>query len=73
MFKYKVTYWSEYDSDEKLDVGIVVGATYIDAANELLKAFGEDSLIDMYLLPLDVDDCRNVISWDDIKLSFKDE
>ena len=72
MFKYKVTYWCDYEGDEKLDIGIVAAETYADAANELLKAFSDD-LIDMYLLPLDIDECKNVISWEDIKLSFKED
>ena len=72
MYKYKVNYYCSYDDQEKLDVGIVAAQTYAEAATKLVEAWGED-LIDIYLLPLDVDDCKDVISWDDIKLSFEEE
>lgn len=72
MYKYKVTYWSEYDCDEHTDTGIVAAKAYADASTKLVEAFGND-LIDIYLMPLDVDECMDVISWDDIKLSFQDE
>ena len=71
MFKYKVTYWSEYASEEKIDQGIVIGTTYVDATSNLMDAFGDD-LIDLYLIPLGVEN-EAVISWEDIKFSFKEE
>ena len=71
MFKYKVTYWSEYASEEKIDQGIVIGTTYVDATSNLMDAFGDD-LIDLYLIPLGVEN-EAVISWEDIQFSFKEE
>ncbi len=72
MYKYKVNYYCDYDDQEKLDVGIVAAQSYAGAAAKLVETWGE-GLIDIYLLPLDVDDCKDVISWEDIKLSFEEE
>ena len=64
-YQYKVTYWSNYEDKEKVGEGIVVGANYSEAADNLKKDYGED-LIDMYLQELDLEHTVTVDDWNEI-------
>ena len=69
-FKYKVTWYCDYDGDEKLDCGLVYATDYGNAANKLLEDYGKDNVIDIYLQELEDE---NAINLEAIKFVFKDE
>ena len=64
-YKYKVTYWSEFEEKDKCDEGLVFGNNYGNAADHLRQDYG-DNLIDMYLQELDLEHTVTVDDWNDI-------
>lgn len=70
MFKYEVSYWSDYSREEITEIGVVTGASYAEAAANLFDIFDTD-LCDMYLMKLTVED-EKTLDWDELKLSFQD-
>lgn len=65
-YKFKVTYWDDYDEKDKADCGLVFAEDYSMAASRVKEDFGS-SLVDMYLQELDT---ANTISIDEIKETF---
>ena len=68
-YKYKVTYWDSYSFEEMTDEGLVHAKNYGKAAMKVLDDYGEDSVIDMYLMELIEIKCLNK---DDIDSSFRE-
>ena len=68
-YKYKVTYWDGYNFEEKIDEGLVHAKNYGKAAMKILNDYGEDSVVDMYLMELIEINCLNK---DDIDFSFRE-
>lgn len=53
MYQYEVKWW--FDSEEKVDRGIVVGKTYAEAMEVLSRNFGEIEIINCSLKALGED------------------
>lgn len=68
-YKYKVTYWDGYNFEEKIDEGLVYAKNYGKAAMKILNDYGEDSVVDMYLMELIEINCLNK---NDIDFSFRE-
>ena len=67
-YLYKVTYWSTYDSKEKSARGFVHAKNYGKASMKVLREYGEDCVIDIYLQELDL---GNTIDTDEIEEALK--
>ena len=67
-YKYKVTYWNCADTKEAYDEGLVHAKSYGKAATKVLNEYGENCVIDIYLMEIDTMDCINK---EDIDFSFK--
>ena len=63
-YKYKVTYWSIVDEEDKRDKGFVFANNYGEAAMNVLNDYGTDKVEDIYLQELDT---SATISEDEIK------
>ena len=67
-FQYKVTYYNEFDGKEVSCEGLTYAKTYSKAMKKVIEDYGEDSVIDVYLMGL-ADD--NTIAKVDIDMVFK--
>ena len=54
-YKYKVTYYSEYDGDEHEAEGIVWAKDYGKAANKVVEDYGVDTINDVYVKEICMD------------------
>lgn len=68
-YKYKVSYWDVQNTEETSDEGLVYAKSYGKAATKVLNDYGENYVIDIYLMELDNLEC---ISKEDIDLSFEE-
>ena len=53
MFEYRVNWYNDMDDKEEYARGLVYGPSYKDAMEKIMKDYGEDSLIDVYLQALE--------------------
>ena len=70
-YKYKVSYYSSYNDEEIEDTGLVWASDYGDAANAVVKDYGHDEVIEIFLheMVLDADEIRS-LSLEDINYAF---
>ena len=68
-YKYKVSYWDVQNTEEASDEGLVHAKSYGKAAMKVLDDYGENCVIDIYLMELDSMKCINK---EDIDLSFEE-
>ena len=66
-YKYKVTYWDIHNTEEVEDEGLVNAKNYGKAAMKVLDDYGENCVIDIYLMELEPMNCINK---EDIDFSF---
>ena len=67
MFEYRINWYNDvYDTEEYIR-GLVYGPSYEDAIEKVMKDYGEDSIIDVYLQILKDTD---TIELDSIKKQF---
>ena len=69
-YKYKVTYWDAHNTEEATDQGLVYAKNYGKAAMKVLDDYGENCVIDIYLMELEEINCMNK---DDIDFSFAED
>lgn len=71
-YKYKVSYYLEFDGSDHTDSGIVYAADYGSAANRVQHEYGRDNINDIYLkeIPIEGEYCLNK---EDIDYTFNDE
>ena len=53
MFEYRVNWYNDVNDNEEYARGLVYGPSYKDAMEKVMKDYGEDSLIDVYLQALE--------------------
>lgn len=70
-FKYKINYWIDGYTEERTDEGIVAAQNYGQAAENLVKDYGEDHTDNIYLSEI-CNDGEYCISKDDIDCAFKE-
>jgi hypothetical protein len=68
-YKYKVTYWDSHNSEEAFDEGLVYAKNYGKAAMKVVDDYGENCVVDIYLMELEEMNCINK---DDIDFSFRE-
>lgn len=68
-YKYKVSYWDIHNIEEASDEGLVYAKSYGKAATKVLDDYGENCVIDIYLMELESMKCINK---EDIDLSFEE-
>lgn len=68
MYKYKVTFWDVVNTQEATDEGVVNASDYGAASLRLVKYYGADCIIDIYLYEIDSDEA--VITLEEIKDTF---
>lgn len=70
-FKYKITYWADYDADEHTDEGIIAAKNYGQAAENLVRDYGEKDTTDIFLreICIDGDYC---LSKEELEYIFKE-
>ena len=68
-YKYKVSYWDIHNNEEAHDEGLVHAKSYGKAATKVLDTYGENCVIDIYLMELESIKCINK---EDIDLSFEE-
>ena len=68
MYEYRINWYNSYDDKEEYARGLVAGKTYMDAADRVIKDYGELNVIDLYLQALEE---TNVIELKTIKEHFK--
>lgn len=68
-YKYKVSYWDIHNTEETNDEGLVYAKSYSKAATKVLDDYGENCVIDIYLMELESMKCINK---EDIDLSFEE-
>ena len=71
-FKYKISYFCEYDAEEREDIGLVCGENYGDAANHLCEDYGEANVIEINLKEI-VKDGNYCLGQEDLDYYFKEE
>ena len=55
-YKYKVGYYNSYEDKEKYDTGLTWAKDYGEAANAVVRDYGKDSVFDVYLYEIIMDD-----------------
>jgi hypothetical protein len=68
-YKYRLTYYSEYDHDEFPDGGIVYGNSYSEAMENIVKDYGEENISEVFIDSLCLDG-EHTLSFEDIKSTF---
>ena len=68
MFEYHVNWYDDCGDKEIYAEGLVAADTYVDAAEKVLRDYGEESVIDLYLQALED---TSVIELETIKRQFK--
>jgi hypothetical protein len=53
MFEYRVNWYNNYEDKEKYARGLVYGPSYTDAMERVIKDYGKDAIIDIYLQALE--------------------
>ena len=53
MFEYRVNWYNVASDKEEYARGLVYGPSYAEAIERVMKDYGEDSLIDVYLQALE--------------------
>lgn len=69
-YKYKVTYWDSHNFEEAFDEGLVYAKNYGKAAIKVVDDYGENCVVDIYLMELE--EKINCINKDDIDFSFRE-
>ena len=67
MFEYRINWYNDVIDQEEYARGLVYGPSYKDAIEKIMKDYGEDSLINVYLQALEDTD---TIELDSIKEVF---
>ena len=67
MFEYRINWYNAVIDQEEHARGLVYGPSYKDAIEKVMKDYGEDSLIDVYLQALEDTD---TIELETIKKQF---
>lgn len=67
-FQYKVNYIPPDLEKVIEEKGLVYASNYVEATNKVMKYFGEENVVDMYLQAWDTYNC---ITLDEIKEGFK--
>ena len=53
MFEYRITWYNGYEGKEELIRGLVYGNTYAEALDRVIKDYGANGIIDIYLQALE--------------------
>ena len=69
-YKYRLTYYSEYDHNEFPDCGIVYGKNYREAMENIEKDYGEENIDDIFITSLTLEG-EHTLNIEDIKLAFQ--
>lgn len=67
-FEYTVNYLPPNSSDVIKEHGLTYASKYTEATNKLMRHFGEENIVDIYLQAWDCYDCVTI---EDIKEGFK--
>lgn len=62
MFEYRINWYNDVIDQEEQARGLVYGPSYKDAIEKIMKDYGEDSLIDVYLQALEDTDTIELAS-----------
>lgn len=62
MFEYRIKWYNDVIDQEEQARGLVYGPSYKDAIEKIMKDYGEDSLIDVYLQALEDTDTIELAS-----------
>ena len=62
MFEYRVNWYNDVIDQEEYARGLVYGPSYKDAMEKVMKDYGEDSLIDVYLQALEDTDTIELVA-----------
>ena len=62
MFEYRVNWYNDYEDKEEYDRGLVYGPSYVDAIEKVIKDYGEDAIIDIYLQALEDTDTIELVA-----------
>lgn len=62
MFEYRVNWYNDVIDQEEYARGLVYGPSYRDAMEKVMKDYGEDSLIDVYLQALEDTDTIELVA-----------
>lgn len=69
MFEYRITWYNDVTTEETRISGLVSGKTYGEAAEKILRTYGESSVIDLYLRMLtdtsiiELDTLKEQLEW----------
>ena len=53
MFEYRVHWYNDIEDQEIFSRGLVSGKSYKDATNKVINDYGEECVIDLYLMALE--------------------
>lgn len=67
-YKYSMTYYDEFDNVERKEEGIIVGATYSAAVENLTKYYGEDAIIELSITQVNMSE--SILTEEEIKDNF---
>jgi hypothetical protein len=62
MFEYRVNWYNDVIDQEEYVRGLVYGPSYKDAMEKVMKDYGEDSIIDVYLQALEDTDTIELVA-----------
>ncbi len=62
MFEYRVNWYNDYEDKEEYARGLVYGPSYTDAIERVIKDYGKDAIIDIYLQALEDTDTIELVA-----------
>lgn len=62
MFEYRVNWYNEVDNKEEYARGLVYGPSYQAAMKKVMKDYGKDCIIDLYLQALEDTDTIELVA-----------
>ena len=62
MFEYRVKWYNDINDSEESARGLVYGPSYSEAIERVIKDYGEDCIIDIYLQALEDEDTIELVA-----------
>ncbi len=72
-YKYRVGWYNSYTDKEEHSEGIVFARDWNQATDHVVESYGHDSVFDLYLNELLVEDEDYCLSKEDIDCAFKED
>ena len=72
-YKYKVGWYDSYTDKDTYDEGVVFAREWSQAADHVVKSYGDDNVFDLYLKEIMTDNEDYCLSKEDIDSAFKED